>query len=97
MEKGARLRCMVSVNEGEKRIVDTVSDSYTTDCGCSEWCKGVLDNIRLIETVVTVREGENHLYFYAADPGIVLESIVLYPNGTKLQDSYLGPIESYRV
>lgn len=97
VEKGARLRCMVSVNEGEKRIIDTVSDSFTTDCGCSEWCKGVLDNIRRIETVVTVREGENHLYFYAADPSIVLESIVLYPNGTKLQDSYLGPIESYRV
>ncbi len=97
VEKGARLRCVVSVNDGERKTVDTVPDSFTTDWGCGEWCKGVLDNIRLIETVVTVQKGENHLYFYAADPGIVLDGIVLYPNGTELPDSYLGPIESYRI
>lgn len=97
VEKGERMRCMVSVNEGEKIIIDTVPDSFKTEWFCKEWSQGVLDNVRLIETVVPVRKGENNLYFYAADPGIVLESLVLYPNGTKLQDSYLGPIESYRV
>lgn len=97
VEKGGRMRCVVSVNEGEKIIVDTVPDTFTPGAGCREWSRGVLDNLRVAQTVVTVREGINDLYFYGADPGIVLDSLTLYPKGTKLPDSYLGPIESYRV
>lgn len=44
-----------------------------------------------------MKKGENHLYFYAADPGIVLERIVLYPDNTRLPESYLGPAESWRI
>lgn len=97
VEKGKRMRCMISVNDGERQILDTVSDSFTTDCGCEEWCQGVLNNVRVVETTVTVSKGKNDLYFYAADPGIVLESLVLYPSGTQLPDSYLGPTESCRM
>ncbi|GFI23505.1 hypothetical protein IMSAGC011_02294 [Lachnospiraceae bacterium] len=96
VEKGARMCLAFSVNGGQKKIIDTVSNSFHTDCTCEEWNCGVLDNIRIVESVVSVNKGENELYFYAADPGIVLERIVLYPQNTKLPESYLGPIESWK-
>lgn len=97
VEKGGPLRCMVSVNGGDKTVLNTVSPTFATDCSCAEWNQGVLSGIRLAETTVLLRRGVNKLFFYAADPNIALEYIVLYPKGTRLPDSYLGPTESYRV
>lgn len=95
--KGKRMRLAFSVNGERRKILDTVSESFRADCACEEWNRGVLDNIRIVESVVPVKKGENQLYFYASDPGIVLERIVLYPENTKLPESYLGPVESWRV
>ena len=86
-----------SVNKEPVSVLDTVSDSFHTDSTCEEWSRGVLDNIRIIESVVSVNKGENQLYFYAADPGIVLERIILHPENTVLPKSYLGPVESWRL
>lgn len=94
--KGTRMCLAFSVNGEGRRILDSVTNSYRADWVCDEWSHGVLDNIRVIESVVPVNKGENQLYFYAADPGIVLERIVLYPEDTKLPESYLGPVESWR-
>lgn len=96
VEKGKRMCLAFSINGERKKTLDTVSDSFHADCSCEEWNRGVLDNTRVIESVVPVRKGENQLYFYAADPGIVLERIVLYPENTRLPESYLGPVESWR-
>ena len=97
VEKGARMCLAYAVNEDHKKILNTVSNSFHADCTCEEWNRGVLDNMRVIESVVSVKKGENQLYFYAADPGIILERIVLYSNNTKLPESYLGPVESWRI
>lgn len=97
VEKGARMCLAYAINGERRKILDTISDSFHTDCTCEEWNRGVLDNIRVVESVISVKKGENQLYFYAADPGIVLERIVLYPEYTKLPESYLGPIESWRI
>ncbi len=97
VEKGARMCLAFSVNEAPSSVLDTVSDSFHTDGACEEWSRGVLDNIRIVETVVSVKKGENQLYFYAADPGIVLERIILHPANTVLPQSYLGPVESWRL
>lgn len=96
VEKGARMRLAFSVNGEEKRVADTVPEVYYTEFTCKTWNQGVMNNIRIIEETVRLQEGVNNLYFYAADPGIVLERIVLYPEGTKLPESYLGPVESWR-
>lgn len=96
VERGNHMRLAFSINGERRKILDTVTDSFRADCACEEWNRGVLDNIRVIESVVPVKKGENQLYFYAADPGIVLERIVLYPENTKLPESYLGPVESWR-
>lgn len=90
------MRLAFSVN-GKKQLLDTVPDSFHTNETCEEWSRGVLNNIRVAETAVPVHAGVNDLYFYAADPGIVLERIVLYPENTSLPKSYLGPPESWRT
>lgn len=97
VEKGARMCLAYAINGEHKKILDTVSNSFHTDCTCEEWNRGVLDNIRIVESIVSVKKGVNQLYFYAADPGIVLERIVLYPENSTLPESYLGPIESWRI
>ncbi len=97
VEKGARMRLSFSVNGERRKKLDTVSEAFRADWACEEWSRGVLDNIRIVESVVPVKKGENQLYFYASDPGIVLERIVLYPENAKLPESYLGPVESWRI
>lgn len=97
VEKGKRMRLAFSVNGGKKKILDTISEAFRADCACEEWNRGVLDNIRVIETAIPVKKGENNLYFYAADPGIALERIVLYSEKMVLPESYLGPTESWRI
>ena len=56
-----------------------------------------MDNIRIAETEIQVKQGLNHLCFYAGDPEIVLERIVLHRADRKLPESYLGPVESARA
>lgn len=95
-EKGGHMRCQFSVNEGEKHILETVSPSFYAEFHCAEWNRGVLNNIRIAETQIQVRQGLNHFYFYAGDPGVVLERIVLHRADRRIPESYLGPVESVR-
>ena len=53
-------------------------------------------NVKLTEAVILCHAGVNTLRFYAVSPAIILEKIVLWPDGTTLPESYLGPRESYR-
>lgn len=94
---GGKIRCQISVNDGPRQIVDTVSDTLHAEWDCAEWSHGVLKNIRKIEVPVSVRKGLNRFCFGAGDPEIVLERIILYPAETPVLDSYLGPPESWRV
>ena len=94
---GERLMCGYSCNQEAQTRIPTISASMRADCGCNEWNCGVLDNIRIAEQEIGLQRGQNSLYFYGGDPGIVLERIVLYPAGRPLPHSYLGPQESRRV
>lgn len=95
--QGGHIRCQVSVNDEKREILETITSPFYTEWRCAEWNNGVMDNIRIVKTAITVRKGLNRLYFYAGDPGIVLEKIVLYREGNSLPDSYFGPVESFRV
>ena len=95
--KGGHMRCQFSVNEGKIQVLETVPPSFYAEFHCAEWNRGVLDNIRIAETEIQVKQGLNHLCFYAGDPEIVLERIVLHRADRKLPESYLGPVESARA
>ena len=61
-----------------------------------QWYAEGFANVKLTEAVILCHAGVNTLRFYAVSPAIILEKIVLWPDGTTLPESYLGPRESYR-
>lgn len=95
--KGGRMRFAISVNEGAPQDMYAVSENYYTEWFNTEWADGVLEHARIATTTVSLKEGQNDIYFYAGDPGVVLEKLVLYPAESDLPESYLGPEESYYV
>ncbi len=91
------LRYGISVDGGEITTVDTVDKTVFVagDHNNSNWSKGVMDNIRIASSKVSLTKGIHTLRFYAKDPALVLEKIVVYSG--ELKPSYLGPKESYYV
>lgn len=86
-----------AVNEEALQIVNTIYHEEEQFFLSEQWKQEANDNIKLLECRVTCRKGKNRLRFFAVSPAIVLEKIVLYPEGIPLLDSYLGPKESYRT
>jgi hypothetical protein len=88
----------IKINEEEMKIENAVSDKFKSlDLGSSEWVSAVRENIRIYKSKINCKNGINNLRIYAVSPSLVLEKIVLYPNGSKLQTSYLGPTESFYI
>ncbi|MBQ2405215.1 MAG: hypothetical protein II312_00825 [Lachnospiraceae bacterium] len=93
--KGGRMRFAVSVNDGTPQDIYAVSEKYYTEWFDKEWADGVLNHARIVTMSVLLQEGRNDIYFYAGDPGVILEKLVLYSADSDLPESYLGPEESY--
>lgn len=93
--KRGTLRGAFAVNEGELQWFDAAGSGYFAEWQNEKWSYGVTNHIRLIEQNVTLKKGVNTLRFYAADPNIVLEKIVLYRNDQPVRDTHLAPPESY--
>lgn len=86
----------IQINEEEIQLENAVSDQFRSlDLGCMEWIRAVTDNIRIYQTKVSCKEGENRLRIYAVSPFFVLEKLVLHQKDNPLAKSYLGPSESY--
>ena len=86
--------------EGEERILTLVeADFKAGDTRDSSWCRGVLDQIHSVETVMHFEKGVRELTLGALEAGVVPERIRVIPaaggNGRKaIRTSYLGPEES---
>ncbi len=93
--KGLPDQLRYSLNNAGIQTLETVSKSYYTEWHNDDWNKGVMNNIRKVTAQVFLKEGDNTLKLYASGPGIIVEKIVLYPAGTGLPASYLGPPESW--
>lgn len=85
----------ISVNNGDKKTINAIPDNFAVGDGNMHWQKGVLDNIRITEIMCELEAGLNTLDIFALSPGFVLEKTVIYPNGRKPADSYLGPKETF--
>lgn len=85
-----------SVNGGAVQVVNTVREENRPFFGSEQWYAEGFANVKLTEAVILCHAGVNTLRFYAVSPAIILEKIVLWPDGTSLPESYLGPRESYR-
>jgi hypothetical protein len=84
------LRYGISVDDEPVQIINVHWDKTQI-----AWERSVAENIRTLVSVHTLKHaGPHNLKFWAVDPGIVLQKLVIDLGGLKL--SYLGPPESPR-
>lgn len=83
-----------SVNEGEMQVINTVEEEKQFFLS-AQWEREAIDGIKMAESIIDCRKGENRLRFYGMSPAIVLERIVLWQEEIRLPDSYLGPKKSF--
>ncbi|MCH5272302.1 MAG: glycosyl hydrolase 115 family protein [Lachnospiraceae bacterium] len=89
---GDRQCLALTANDGETQVFSTLPEHFLAgNCWNREWNENVLDNTRECELTVTLKEGENRLVVGAADAGVVLQKMVVYPLAKPLKPSYLGP------
>lgn len=88
---GAGFRYAVSIDDGAPQIVDVHADT-----SLKFWEKTVSDGVTEFTTVHAVgAPGRHTLKYWALDPGLVLERLVIDAGG--LKPSYLGPPESLHL
>jgi hypothetical protein len=88
---GAGLRYAVSFDDETPQVVNIHADDSRT-----AWARTVSDGAAMFATRhALARPGAHTLKFWALDPGIVLEKLVVDAGG--LKPSYLGPPESPRL
>jgi hypothetical protein len=86
---GNGLRYAIAIDDNKPVIVNIHADQ-----SLAAWEKTVADNINITTSTISLDKPGNHmLKFWALDPGIVLQKIVVETG--KIGESYLGPPESY--
>ncbi|MCH5337253.1 MAG: glycosyl hydrolase 115 family protein [Acetatifactor sp.] len=94
---GRPLRVTVDNGQGEQQVLTLVEKDFLAgDNRDARWCQGVLDQIRVVQTVMHFGSGVQQLKVGALEAGLVLERVRVYPDHMKLPVSYLGPEESWR-
>jgi hypothetical protein len=85
------LKYAISMDDETPQIVDIHKDRSQ-----KEWNKMVADNIKILTTKhATTATGKHTLKFWAIDPAVILQKIVIDLGGVK--SSYLGPPESKHI
>jgi hypothetical protein len=87
-QPGPGFRYAVSFDDEEPQIVDVHADE-----SLAAWERSVADGVAKLVSKHTIRQAGYHLLkFWALDPGVVLEKLVVDTGGVR--PSYLGPPES---
>ncbi len=78
-------------------LTDTVARNFGVGDDNHAWKQGVLDNIHVCTSEISLAAGNNTIRIYACDPGFVLQKLVIYMKDMAPAGSYLGPGETYRT
>lgn len=97
MLKGGTIKGAYGINGGEAVFFDAVPEGFYAEWQDPVWSYGVTNNIRIISQCAELEAGCNTLRFYAADPNIILENIVIYRRDTPIRETHLAPPESCRT
>lgn len=90
------LQVQLTAGTGERKILQILDEAYRGgENSDGQWCQGVLNQIRVTGTELHFEGGVQKLTVGAMEAGLVLERILIYPEGRKLPSSYLGPKESF--
>ena len=95
VQRGVPMRCTLTAPDGETRLVTCVPADYRPgESSDRRWCEAMVSHIRKVRTCIRCRAGVNEITLGAVDPNLILERLLIYPEGHKLPDSCLGPQES---
>jgi hypothetical protein len=87
---GAGFRYAISFDEETPQVIN-IHASYAQ----ADWERSVRDGVRILKSQhALAKPGYHILKFWAIDPGLVLEKLVVDTGGVR--PSYLGPPESFR-
>ncbi len=98
VQGGMPLRFTLEATDGIKQIVNVLpADFKAGDWDDLRWSQGVLDQIRIVRTMVNCTKGIQTITIGALEPGLILERILVYRQENEPNRSYLGPVESCRT
>lgn len=83
------------LNGGGQQLMNMVNKETFVTYFSDEWAYGAEYSIQKRRVNVQCKKGMNTLRFWALCPTIVLEKLVLFPEGKEPPASYLGPAESF--
>ena len=86
-----------SINGENLQVMNMVDLKTFVTYFSAEWAYGAEYNIQKRRVKVQCKKGMNTLRFHAFCPTIVLEKLVLFPEGKEPPASYLGPAESFHI
>lgn len=93
---GQSLHVLLENSLGDRKKTELVPGDFKAgDTGYGPWCRGVLDQVRRSSAVMRFESGIQELTVGAMEAGVVLERLLIYPEGSSLKPSYLGPEETY--
>jgi len=94
VQPGIPMRCTLTAGN-EKQVVTCIPADYRPgENSDPRWCAAMVSHIRKVRAVIRCEQGLNEVTIGAVDPNLSLERILIYPEGHKLPESYLGPQES---
>ena len=92
---GAPMRCALTGPDGAQQIITCVPADYRPgENSDPRWCAAMVEHIRKVQAVILCEKGLNEVTLAAIDPNLSIERILIYPQGHRLPQSYLGPQES---
>ncbi len=92
---GAPMRCALTGPDGAQQIITCVpADYHPGENSDPRWCAAMVEHIRKVQAVILCEKGLNEVTLAAIDPNLSIERILIYPQGHRLPQSYLGPQES---
>ena len=95
---GTAMHLSLSDGAGKQKILEMVpADFCAGDTKDPRWCKGVLDQVRIVSTTWQFDAGVQNISVSPLETGLVFERLRIYPADKKLKQSYLGPKTSCRA
>ena len=94
--KGNPMAVGVSVNGSEIEMIETLDPGYEGgERTCPQWASGVLTQDHKKDFRFTAKAGKNTIRIYAADPGVVVERLLLRQAGTQWSYGYIGKVPTW--
>jgi hypothetical protein len=90
--RGEPLEYTVTTTNGTQTVTAVASDVDAGNPADPRWAEPALDNIRKTQTVVDLPKGLSEISIGAIQPNLMLEKILIYPQGYPPKPSYLGPL-----